>query len=121
MSRCASPATLAPVMAFARCRSRASNDGAKRIDSGVVMTTLYLLRYSGPPSVHTLIFGWMVTGLKIFCRTDRGARPEPGARRRPARSPPFGIGLTIVEPRATPTGFASAVDTAPVMPEYENT
>jgi hypothetical protein len=46
MSRCASPATLAPVMAFARCRSRASNDGAKRIDSGVVMTTLYLLHYT---------------------------------------------------------------------------
>jgi len=34
---------------------------------------------------------------------------------------PFGIGLTIVEPGATPTGFASAVDTAPAMPEYENT
>ncbi|MBC7271187.1 MAG: SDR family oxidoreductase [Streptomyces sp.] len=34
---------------------------------------------------------------------------------------PFGIGLTIVEPGATPTGFASALDTAPVMPEYENT
>jgi NAD(P)-dependent dehydrogenase (short-subunit alcohol dehydrogenase family) len=34
---------------------------------------------------------------------------------------PFGISLTIVEPGATPTGFASAVDTAPVMPEYENT
>jgi hypothetical protein len=27
-------------MAFARCRSRASNDGVKRMDSGVVMTTL---------------------------------------------------------------------------------
>ncbi|MGA5504955.1 SDR family oxidoreductase [Streptomyces umbrinus] len=34
---------------------------------------------------------------------------------------PFGIGLTIVEPGATPTGFGSALDTAPVMPEYENT
>ena len=34
---------------------------------------------------------------------------------------PFGIGLTIVEPGATPTGFGAALDTAPVMPEYEDT
>jgi NAD(P)-dependent dehydrogenase (short-subunit alcohol dehydrogenase family) len=34
---------------------------------------------------------------------------------------PFGIGLTIVEPGATPTGFGRALDTAPVMPEYEKT
>jgi NAD(P)-dependent dehydrogenase (short-subunit alcohol dehydrogenase family) len=34
---------------------------------------------------------------------------------------PFGIGLTIVEPGATPTGFGRGLDTAPVMPEYENT
>ena len=34
---------------------------------------------------------------------------------------PFGIRLTIVEPGATPTGFGGALDTAPVMPEYENT
>jgi NAD(P)-dependent dehydrogenase (short-subunit alcohol dehydrogenase family) len=34
---------------------------------------------------------------------------------------PFGIGLTIVEPGATPTGFGSALDTAPVMPEYDGT
>jgi NAD(P)-dependent dehydrogenase (short-subunit alcohol dehydrogenase family) len=34
---------------------------------------------------------------------------------------PFGIGLTIVEPGATPTGFGSALDTAPVMPEYDRT
>ncbi|MFE9644929.1 SDR family NAD(P)-dependent oxidoreductase [Streptomyces sp. NPDC006365] len=34
---------------------------------------------------------------------------------------PFGIALTIVEPGATPTGFASALDAAPVMPEYEST
>ncbi|MCO5994838.1 SDR family oxidoreductase [Actinoallomurus rhizosphaericola] len=34
---------------------------------------------------------------------------------------PFGIGLTIVEPGATPTGFGSGLDTAPIMPEYENT
>jgi NAD(P)-dependent dehydrogenase (short-subunit alcohol dehydrogenase family) len=34
---------------------------------------------------------------------------------------PFGIGLTIVEPGATPTGFGSALDTAPVMSDYENT
>jgi NAD(P)-dependent dehydrogenase (short-subunit alcohol dehydrogenase family) len=34
---------------------------------------------------------------------------------------PFGIGLTIVEPGATPTGFGASLDTAPVMPEYENT
>ena len=34
---------------------------------------------------------------------------------------PFGIGMTIVEPGATPTGFADALDIAPAMPEYENT
>lgn len=34
---------------------------------------------------------------------------------------PFGIGLTIVEPGATPTGFGSSLDTAPVMPEYDAT
>jgi hypothetical protein len=32
---------------------------------------------------------------------------------------PFGIGLTIVEPGATPTGFGAAVDTAPAMAEYD--
>jgi NAD(P)-dependent dehydrogenase (short-subunit alcohol dehydrogenase family) len=30
---------------------------------------------------------------------------------------PFGISLTIFEPGATPTGFGSALDTTPVMPE----
>jgi NAD(P)-dependent dehydrogenase (short-subunit alcohol dehydrogenase family) len=34
---------------------------------------------------------------------------------------PFGIGLTIVEPGATPTGFGGSLDTAPAMPEYEHT
>jgi NAD(P)-dependent dehydrogenase (short-subunit alcohol dehydrogenase family) len=34
---------------------------------------------------------------------------------------PFGISLTIVEPGATPTGFAGSLDTSPVMPEYEDT
>ncbi|MEU3983463.1 SDR family oxidoreductase [Streptomyces sp. NPDC026672] len=34
---------------------------------------------------------------------------------------PFGIGMTIVEPGATPTGFGAALDTAPAMPEYEDT
>jgi NAD(P)-dependent dehydrogenase (short-subunit alcohol dehydrogenase family) len=34
---------------------------------------------------------------------------------------PFGIGMTIVEPGATPTGFGSSLATAPVMPEYEHT
>ncbi len=34
---------------------------------------------------------------------------------------PFGIGLTIVEPGATPTGFGSAVDIAPARPEYDGT
>jgi NAD(P)-dependent dehydrogenase (short-subunit alcohol dehydrogenase family) len=33
----------------------------------------------------------------------------------------FGVGLTIVEPGATPTGFGAALDTAPAMPEYEET
>jgi NAD(P)-dependent dehydrogenase (short-subunit alcohol dehydrogenase family) len=34
---------------------------------------------------------------------------------------PFGIGLTIVEPGATPTGFGSSLATAPIMVEYEHT
>jgi NAD(P)-dependent dehydrogenase (short-subunit alcohol dehydrogenase family) len=34
---------------------------------------------------------------------------------------PFGISLTIVEPGATPTGFGRALDTAPIMGEYEKT
>lgn len=34
---------------------------------------------------------------------------------------PFGIGLTIVEPGAAPTGFGAALDTAPLMPEYDAT
>ena len=34
---------------------------------------------------------------------------------------PFGIGLTIVEPGATPTGFGSALTTPPAMPEYDRT
>ncbi|MBB4934826.1 NAD(P)-dependent dehydrogenase (short-subunit alcohol dehydrogenase family) [Lipingzhangella halophila] len=32
---------------------------------------------------------------------------------------PFGIGLTIAEPGATPTGFGGALGTAPVMSEYD--
>ncbi len=32
---------------------------------------------------------------------------------------PFGIGLTIVEPGAAPTGFGAALATAPVMSEYD--
>jgi NAD(P)-dependent dehydrogenase (short-subunit alcohol dehydrogenase family) len=31
----------------------------------------------------------------------------------------FGIGVTIVEPGATPTGFTAAKDVAPNMPEYD--
>lgn len=34
---------------------------------------------------------------------------------------PFGIGMTIVEPGATPTGFGGALATAPAMPEYDRT
>lgn len=34
---------------------------------------------------------------------------------------PFGVGMTIVEPGATATGFGSSLNTAPIMPEYENT
>lgn len=34
---------------------------------------------------------------------------------------PFGIGLTIVEPGATPTSFGGSLDTAPVMSEYDAT
>jgi NAD(P)-dependent dehydrogenase (short-subunit alcohol dehydrogenase family) len=32
---------------------------------------------------------------------------------------PFGIGMTIVEPGAAPTGFGDALATAPIMPEYD--
>lgn len=32
---------------------------------------------------------------------------------------PFGIAMTIVQPGATPTGFGSALATAPIMPEYD--
>jgi NAD(P)-dependent dehydrogenase (short-subunit alcohol dehydrogenase family) len=32
---------------------------------------------------------------------------------------PFGVGLTIVEPGATPTGFGAALDAAPVMDAYD--
>jgi NAD(P)-dependent dehydrogenase (short-subunit alcohol dehydrogenase family) len=32
---------------------------------------------------------------------------------------PFGIGLTIVQPGATPTGFGGALASGPVMPEYD--
>jgi NAD(P)-dependent dehydrogenase (short-subunit alcohol dehydrogenase family) len=34
---------------------------------------------------------------------------------------PFGIGLTIVEPGATPTGFGGSLESAPIMGEYEDT
>jgi NAD(P)-dependent dehydrogenase (short-subunit alcohol dehydrogenase family) len=34
---------------------------------------------------------------------------------------PLGIGLTIVEPGATPTGFGGSLDTAPPMAEYDKT
>ena len=34
---------------------------------------------------------------------------------------PFGIALTIVEPGATRTGFGASLETAPVMPDYEDT
>jgi len=34
---------------------------------------------------------------------------------------PVGIGVTIVEPGATPTGFGSSLDRAPIMPEYDAT
>jgi NAD(P)-dependent dehydrogenase (short-subunit alcohol dehydrogenase family) len=34
---------------------------------------------------------------------------------------PFGIGLTIIEPGATATGFGGSLDTAPAMAEYQNT
>jgi NAD(P)-dependent dehydrogenase (short-subunit alcohol dehydrogenase family) len=46
-------------------------------------------------------------GIEGFCET---IAPEIA---------PFGIGMTIVEPGATPTGFGAALDTAPVMPEYD--
>jgi NAD(P)-dependent dehydrogenase (short-subunit alcohol dehydrogenase family) len=34
---------------------------------------------------------------------------------------PLGIGVTIVEPGATPTGFGAALDTAPAMAAYDST
>jgi NAD(P)-dependent dehydrogenase (short-subunit alcohol dehydrogenase family) len=48
-------------------------------------------------------------GIEGFCQTVA------------AEVAPFGIGLTIVEPGATPTGFGSSLDTAPIMAEYEAT
>ena len=48
-------------------------------------------------------------GIEGFCQTVA------------AEIAPFGIGMTIVEPGATPTGFGTALDTAPPMPEYEST
>jgi NAD(P)-dependent dehydrogenase (short-subunit alcohol dehydrogenase family) len=33
---------------------------------------------------------------------------------------PFGIGMTIVEPGAMPTGFSAAKETGPIMPEYDS-
>jgi NAD(P)-dependent dehydrogenase (short-subunit alcohol dehydrogenase family) len=33
---------------------------------------------------------------------------------------PLGIGLTIVEPGAMPTGFSAAKETGPIMPEYDS-
>jgi NAD(P)-dependent dehydrogenase (short-subunit alcohol dehydrogenase family) len=57
-------------------------------------------------------FGFYIAakwGIEGFCET---------AAREVA---PLGIGLTIVEPGATPTGFGRAVDTAPAMPEYDAT
>jgi NAD(P)-dependent dehydrogenase (short-subunit alcohol dehydrogenase family) len=34
---------------------------------------------------------------------------------------PFGVGVTIVEPGATPTGFGAAVDIAPALDDYAGT
>ncbi len=48
-------------------------------------------------------------GIEGFCQTVA------------AEIAPFNIGLTIIEPGATPTGFGSSLDTAPVMAEYEAT
>jgi NAD(P)-dependent dehydrogenase (short-subunit alcohol dehydrogenase family) len=48
-------------------------------------------------------------GIEGFCETVA------------AEVAPFGIGLTIVEPGATPTGFGSGMDTAPTMAEYDAT
>ncbi|WP_375481403.1 SDR family oxidoreductase [uncultured Jatrophihabitans sp.] len=48
-------------------------------------------------------------GVEGFCQTVA------------AEVAPFGIKLTIVEPGATPTGFGTSLDTAPVMPEYDAT
>jgi NAD(P)-dependent dehydrogenase (short-subunit alcohol dehydrogenase family) len=46
-------------------------------------------------------------GIEGFCET---IAPEIA---------PFGIGMTIVEPGAMPTSFGSALDSAPIMPEYD--
>ena len=48
-------------------------------------------------------------GIEGFCQTVA------------AEIAPFNIGLTIIEPGATPTGFGSSLDSAPVMAEYEAT
>ncbi|AXX30820.1 short chain dehydrogenase [Actinosynnema pretiosum subsp. pretiosum] len=46
-------------------------------------------------------------GVEGFCETTA------------AEIAPLGIDLTIVEPGAAPTGFGSALATAPIMPEYD--
>jgi NAD(P)-dependent dehydrogenase (short-subunit alcohol dehydrogenase family) len=48
-------------------------------------------------------------GIEGFCETVA------------AEVAPFGIGVTIVEPGATPTGFGAGMDTAPIMTEYDAT
>jgi NAD(P)-dependent dehydrogenase (short-subunit alcohol dehydrogenase family) len=48
-------------------------------------------------------------GIEGFCQTVA------------AEVAPFGIALTIVEPGATPTGFGNSLESAPIMPEYEDT
>lgn len=48
-------------------------------------------------------------GIEGFCQTVA------------AEVAPFGIALTIVEPGATPTGFGTSLESAPIMPEYEDT
>ena len=48
-------------------------------------------------------------GIEGFCQTVA------------AEIAPFNIGLTIIEPGATPTGFGSSLDTAPAMAAYEAT
>ena len=83
MSRCTNPATLAPVMAFARATAGPAMTG-ERMESGVVITTLWLLRYtrSLESGTHEELFAVAGTYAELFTlqasRANSDAAMHPG-------------------------------------------